>query len=284
MVRHDTINGTRVASDLVMATNENLLLVADALEGVVREAGALARKAFGTRIRTWVKEHNSPVTEIDMAVDRLLKERLTALTPGTGWLSEESEDDLSRLGAPRLWIVDPIDGTRSYIAGRPDWTISVALVEARRPVVAALYAPVSEEFFRAVAGGGTTCNGTRIAATPGSAIAGARIAGPKGVLDRLATVAPAFTIPPRIHSLALRLARVADGTLDAALASSTAHDWDLAAADLLVHEAGGALTTINGATLAYNGASTVHGVLVAAGLVRHQTLTGLLCDRPDLLH
>jgi myo-inositol-1(or 4)-monophosphatase len=267
-----------------MEMNENLLPLADALERIVREAGALARNAFGTRVRTWVKEHNSPVSEIDIAVDRLLKERLAALAPEAGWLSEESEDDLSRLDASRLWIVDPIDGTRSYIAGRPDWTISVALVEGRRPVVAALYAPVSEEFFLAVAGGGTTRNGTRIAATPGGALAGARIAGPKGVLDRLATVAPAFTIPPRIHSLALRLARVADGTLDVALASSTAHDWDLAAADLLVHEAGGALTTIDGATLDYNGASTVHGVLVAAGLVRHQTLTDLLCDRPDLLH
>jgi myo-inositol-1(or 4)-monophosphatase len=263
-----------------METNKNLLPLADALERVVREAGALARNAFGTQIRTWVKEHNSPVSEIDIAVDRLLKERLTALAPEAGWLSEESEDDPARLRASRVWIVDPIDGTRSYIAGRPDWTISVALVEDRRPVVAALYAPVSDEFFRAVAGTGTTRNGTRIKATGGGAIAGARIAGPKGVLDHLAAVAPAFTIPPRIHSLALRLARVADGTLDAALASSTAHDWDLAAADLLVHEAGGALTMIDGTTLAYNGISTVHGVLVAAGLVRHQTLTDLLCNRP----
>jgi myo-inositol-1(or 4)-monophosphatase len=263
-----------------MEMNENLLALADALERVVREAGALARNAFGTRIRTWVKEHNSPVSEIDIAVDHLLKDRLTALTPEAAWLSEESEDDPARLHASRVWIVDPIDGTRSYIAGRPDWTISVALVEDRRPVVAALYAPASEEFFRAVAGTGTTRNGTRIKATEGGAIAGARIAGPKGILDHLAMVVPAFTIPPRIHSLALRLARVADGTLDAALASSTAHDWDLAAADLLVHEAGGALTTIDGSTLSYNGTSTVHGVLVAAGLVRHQTLTDLLCNRP----
>jgi myo-inositol-1(or 4)-monophosphatase len=269
-------------SDQVMEMNEKLLPLAEALERVVREAGALARDAFGTRIRTWVKEHNSPVSEIDIAVDRLLKKRLAELAPEAGWLSEESEDDPARLGASRVWIVDPIDGTRSYITGRPDWTVSVALVERRRPVVAALYAPVSEEFFRAVAGAGTTRNGMPIMATPGGTIAGARIAGPKGVLDHLAKVAPAFTIPPRIHSLALRIARVADGTLDAALASSTARDWDLAAADLLVHEAGGALTTIDGATLAYNGTSTVHGVLVAAGLVRHQILTDLLYDRHDL--
>jgi myo-inositol-1(or 4)-monophosphatase len=263
-----------------MEMNENNLLpLADALESVVREAGTLARNAFGTRIRTWLKEHNSPVSEIDIAVDHLLKDRLTALAPEVGWLSEESADDPARLNASQVWIVDPIDGTRSYIAGRPDWTISVALVEDRRPVVGALYAPVTDEFFRAVAGTGTTRNGTRIKATQGGAIAGSRIAGPKGILDHLAAVAPAFTIPPRIHSLALRLARVADGTLDAALASSTARDWDLAAADLLVHEAGGALTTIDGTTLAYNRASTVHGVLVAAGLVRHQTLTDLLCNR-----
>jgi myo-inositol-1(or 4)-monophosphatase len=267
-----------------MEINEKLLPLADALEGVVREAGALAHKAFGTRVRIWVKEHDSPVSEIDVAVNNLLKERLAAIAPEAGWLSEESEDDPARLGARRVWIVDPIDGTRSFIAGRPDWTISVALVEARRPVVAALYAPVSEEFFRAAAGAGATCNGTSIAATAGGAIAGARVAGPKGLLDRLAAVTPAFTIPPRIHSLALRLARVADGTLDAAFASSTSHDWDLAAADLLVHEAGGALTTLGGTSLAYNGASTVHDTLVAAGLVRHRTLTGLLGNRHDLLH
>src|SRR5262249_60665021 len=117
-----------------------------------------------------------------------------------GWRWEEGGADPGRVQAPRVWIVDPIDGTRSFITGRPDWTISVALVEARRPVVAALYAPVSGEFFRAAAGAGATCNGTPIAATTGSAIAGARMAGPKGLLDRLAAVAPAFTIPPRIHS------------------------------------------------------------------------------------
>ncbi len=262
-----------------MEINDKLLPLADALEGVVREAGALAHKAFGTRVRTWVKEHNSPVSEIDIAVNHLLKERLTAIVPEAGWLSEESDDDPARLGAPRVWIVDPIDGTRSFLAGRPDWTISVALVAARRPVVAALFAPVSGEFFRAAAGAGATCNGTPIFATPGGGIAGARIAGPKGLLDRLAEIAPAFTTPPRIHSLALRLARVADCTLDAAFASSSSRDWDLAAADLLVHEAGGALTALDGTPPAYNGTSTVHGTLVAAGLVRHQTLIDLLGNR-----
>src|SRR5215467_5963706 len=266
-----------------MRRSENLLPLANALAGVVREAGALARAASGSPVKTWVKDHNSPVSEVDIAVNQLLKERLATIVPEAGWLSEESEDGPARLAASKVWIVDPIDGTRSFIAGRPDWTISVALVEARRPVVAAFYAPASEEFFLAVAGAGATRNGTPLKATPGGTIEGARIAGPKGFLDRLATVAPQFTIQPRLHSLALRLARVADGTVDVVFASRTSRDWDLAAADLLVHEAGGALTTIGGTTLAYNGTSTVHDVLIAAGLVRHQTLTVLLRNHPDLL-
>ena len=266
-----------------MPGNENLLPLANALASVVREAGAFARAASANPIKTWVKEHNSPVSEVDIAVNQLLKERLAVLVPEAGWLSEESEDDLARLGARRVWIVDPIDGTRSFIARRPDWTISVALVEGDRPVVAALYAPVSEELFLAVAGAGATRNGARIKTTPGDAIEGARIAGPKGYLDRLATVAPAFAVLPKIQSLALRLARVADGTLDAALASRTSRDWDLAAADLLVHEAGGALTTVGGMKLAYNGVTTVHDELVAAGLMRHQTLAVLIRNHHGLL-
>jgi myo-inositol-1(or 4)-monophosphatase len=254
-----------------------------ALASVVREAGAFARAASAKPIKTWVKEHNSPVSEVDIAVNQLLKERLNALVPDAGWLSEESEDDPARLAASRLWIVDPIDGTRSFIAGRPDWTISVALVEGSRPVVAGLYAPVSEELFLAVAGAGATRNGTPIKATPGDRIEGARIAGPRGCLDRLAIAVPAFAVFPKIQSVALRLARVADGSLDAALASRTSRDWDLAAADLLVHEAGGALTTIDGTKLVYNRISTFHDDLIAAGLVRHQTLAVLLRNRPNLL-
>jgi len=118
-----------------------LSALANAIAPVVREAGDLAHAAFGKPFKTWVKENNSPVSEVDIAVDVLLKERLTAIAPDAGWLSEETEDNPARLAASRVWIVDPIDGTRAFVAGRPDWAISVALVEAGRPVVAALYAP-----------------------------------------------------------------------------------------------------------------------------------------------
>jgi myo-inositol-1(or 4)-monophosphatase len=117
-----------------------------------------------------------------------------------------------------------------------------------------------------------------IRASAGEGLAGARISGPKRLLDQVAAAVPEVVIGTRVHSLALRLARVADSTLDVAFAGGDSHDWDLAAADLLVHEAGGAVTTIAGATLCYNGAIPTHGMLVAAGRRRHRALSTLLCS------
>jgi myo-inositol-1(or 4)-monophosphatase len=243
----------------------------------VRSAGALALDASRKPLKTWVKGHDSsPVSEADIAVDALLKERLTAIVPDAAWLSEETEDDPARLSARRVWIVDPIDGTRAFIAGRPDWTVSVALVEDRRPIVAALYAPATEEFFLGVVDAGVTRNGLAIRATAGEGLAGARLSGPKRLIDEVAAAVPDAVVVPRVHSLALRLARVADATIDVAFAGGASHDWDLAAADLLVHEAGGLLTTLEGATLSYNGAVPTHGMLVAAGRARHRALRLLL--------
>jgi myo-inositol-1(or 4)-monophosphatase len=253
-----------------------LAAVAARVAEAVRNAGALALDASKKPLKTWVKGHDSPVSEVDIAVDALLKERLTAIMPDAGWLSEETEDDPARLAARRVWIVDPIDGTRAFIAGRPDWTISVALVEGVRPILAALHAPASEEFFLGIADGGVTCNGLAIRASTGEGLTGVRVSGPKRLVDELATAVPDAVIVPRVHSLALRLARVADATLDVAFAGGASHDWDLAAADLLVHEAGGLLTTLEGATLSYNGAVPTHGTLVAAGRARHRAVSTLL--------
>jgi myo-inositol-1(or 4)-monophosphatase len=250
--------------------------VAARVADAVRSAGALALDASHKPLKTWTKGHDSPVSEVDIAVDALLKERLTAIMPDAGWLSEETEDDPARLSAHRVWIVDPIDGTRAYIAGRSDWTVSVALVEDGRPIVAALHAPATEEFFLAVADSGVTRNGCAIRASAGEGLAGVRVSGPKRFIDEVVGAAPDAVIIPRVHSLALRLARVADATLDVAFAGGASHDWDLAAADLLVHEAGGLLTTLEGATLSYNGGVPTHGTLVAAGRARHRALSRLL--------
>jgi len=244
----------------------------------VREAGTLARSMFQTPIRTWTKAGSSPVCEADIAVDQLLHERLTGAEPGVAWLSEESADDPARLSARYVWIVDPIDGTRAYLAGLSDWAVSAALVDNGQPIAACLYAPVTDEFFIASLGGGATCNGAAIAATTGASLVGARIAGPRGFLDRLAAVSPSFVAMPRVRSLALRLARVAQGAFDVAIAGVDSHDWDLAAADLLVHEAGGALTPAGGGAIIYNRPVPQHGMLVAAGRNRHATIIELLRD------
>jgi myo-inositol-1(or 4)-monophosphatase len=248
------------------------------LAACVREAGALALSMFGAPIKNWTKAGSSPVCEADIAVDRLLRERLTGDGAAIAWLSEESADDPARLRARYVWIVDPIDGTRAYLASAPDWTVSAALVENGRPIAACLYAPVTDELFTATVNAGAARNGSPIATTKGASLAQTRIAGPKSYLERLAAVAPPFTALPRVRSLALRLARVAQGACDVAIAGIDSHDWDLAAADLLVHEAGGALTPVGGGAVIYNRPVPRHGLLVAAGRDRHAALLELLRD------
>jgi myo-inositol-1(or 4)-monophosphatase len=245
------------------------------LAAAVTEAGAVAKKFFGGPLKQWTKGlGDSPVTEADIASNDLLHRHL--MEAGDGWLSEESENDPSRLDAERVWVVDPIDGTRAFIAGREDWSVSAALVVGGRPVAAALFAPVTDELFLAVAGGGATRSGVAIKASSGASLQGARIGGPKKMLDRFTFDGTGIVAMPRIHSLALRLARVADGELDAAIAGGNGHDWDLAAADLLVHEAGGLMTALDGQALVYNRPDPVHSVLIAAGRERHAALAGLI--------
>jgi myo-inositol-1(or 4)-monophosphatase len=235
------------------------------------EAGKLAL-SMREGVRSWKKDANSPVSEADIAADNFLRERLLALAPSYGWLSEETADQPDRLARKRVWVVDPIDGTRAYLAGLADWSVSVALVENGRPLAAALYAPVSDEMFIASRQSGTTRNGKRVQANAVRAPQGAKMAGNKKRVDQLIHAGMAIEAVPKIHSLALRFARVATGELDAALATGSSHDWDLAAADLLVHEAGAVLTTFDGHKLVYNRSEIRHGELVAAGRELHAPL------------
>jgi myo-inositol-1(or 4)-monophosphatase len=242
----------------------------DRLVAAVREAGAIALKFFRGPLKSWTKAGSSPVSEADIEVNHLLRERLPTL--GDGWLSEESENDPTRLDARRVWVVDPIDGTRAYIAEREDWSISAALVEEGRPVLAALFAPATDELFLAAIGETSTRNGVPIGVNNDPDIAAARLAGPKKTLDRIAARHPELVVVPRIHSLALRIVRVATGEIDAAIAGGNSHDWDLAAADLLVHQAGGLISELDGRPLVYNRPEPIHGMLVAAGRARHASL------------
>jgi myo-inositol-1(or 4)-monophosphatase len=256
-------------SEPEVSSRHHLSRDAALLAETVREAGALALRLFHTELKTWTKGATSPVSEADIAVNDLIEERLRTSTPDYGWLSEESADDTSRLDKKLTWIVDPIDGTRAYLARQHDWSVSIALVENGTPVLGAVFAPVSEEFFFATRGNGARLNDARILASTGDSINFQRIAGPKPLVERLRAIPPEESLHPRIGSLALRLVRVGQGALDAAFAAGSSRDWDLAAADLIVHEAGGEMTTLAGERLVYNSRDVRHGLLVAAGHERH---------------
>jgi myo-inositol-1(or 4)-monophosphatase len=242
------------------------------LTDTVRQAGALALSLFRTELKNWTKGASSPVSEADIAVNELIAGRFRAATPDYGWLSEESADDEARLDKRLVWIVDPIDGTRAYLAGREDWCVSVALVEDARPVLAAVFAPASDEFFFARQGRGSLLNGAPVHATSGIELDFSRVAGPKPLVERLNRSSGEISLHPRIGSLALRLCRVAQGRLDAAFAGGQSRDWDLAAANLIVQEANGNMTTLSGDDILYNRREVTHGVLVAAGRDRHASI------------
>ena len=251
------------------------------LQDIVRDAGRLALSMWRTELKNWTKGASSPVSEADIAVNDLLESALRSATPDYGWLSEESVDDAGRLDRRLVWIVDPIDGTRAYLAGREDWCVSVALVEQAAPVLAAVFAPATDEFFFAGRGQGATLNGVSVQATTGTAIDFSRVAGPKPLVERLNSArGDGITHHPRIGSLALRLCRVADGSLDAAFAGGQSRDWDLAAANLIVQEANGNMTALSGETILYNCRDVTHGVLVAAGRDRHASIVSHFRERP----
>jgi myo-inositol-1(or 4)-monophosphatase len=234
-----------------------------------REAGEIALKFFRAGERTSAridyKAGGSPVTQADLAVDAFLRARLGKDFAGAGWLSEETEDDRTRLNSARVLIVDPIDGTRAFLAGDPRWAVSIALVEAGRPVAGVVHAPALSETYAASRGGGATLNGVAIRVSARDSLAGARIAGPKPMVQSIErAIGTSLILEPKIPSLAYRMALVASGVLDLALASEQSHDWDIAAADVILGEAGGRLAEASGRPLDYNRSETNHGVLFGA--------------------
>ena len=260
--------------------------LAQRVREAVREAADLAKPYFReggqTRARVWSKAGGSPVTEADVAVDTFLKVRLSEIEPRAAWLSEETSDDPVRLRSHLVWIVDPIDGTRAFLSGHPDWSIAVALLAAGEPVLGFVHAPAVGAFYEAVAGAGALRNGAPIAVSDRGRLYGIRLTGPKPLCDRLTRgaarrgPAPALTRLERIPSLALRVARVAEGTIDLGLISKDSRDWDLAAADLILREAGGLVCDPDGEPARYNRPEPRHGELVATPLsLREPALAAL---------
>jgi myo-inositol-1(or 4)-monophosphatase len=237
----------------------------DLLVSAAREAGVLALTFFGRDPQSWAKGATSIVSEADLAVDKLLTERLRGARPDYGWLSEETADTAERLGRRHAFVVDPIDGTRAFLSGGRQWAVSLAVVAEGRPVTAVLFAPALDELYSATVGGGARLGERTLAVSGRQSLAGASFAGPKRFVRDAAEAAGVPVKDIRyVPSLAYRLTLVAAGAVDVAISGPNANDWDLAAADLLVHEAGGIFTDLAGRQPRYNRPAVTHPVLIAA--------------------
>lgn len=233
------------------------------LQEVAAEAGAIAMRYFRKSPEVWLKNGKSPVSEADYAVDTFLRETLTAARPAYGWLSEETADNADRLSAARLFVVDPIDGTRGFLDGSNQWCVSIAVVEAGRSLTGVLQCPARKERFWAQRGHGAFLDGARleVAKPQGSP----QVGGPKPMVDILAARLPhGVSRVAYVPSLAYRIAMIASGRLDATFVKPNAQDWDLAAADLILSEAGGRIVDAAGREPLYGRQSTSHAALAAS--------------------
>lgn len=230
-------------------------------------AGIIAAGYFRKELKSWTKEFNSPVSEADIVIDRFLHSALTTARPDYGWLSEETADNRDRLHRARVFVVDPIDGTRGFIRGEDTWTVSLAVVENGAPIAGVVYAPARDEMYDAALGGGARLNGEPLSreTVPGRQVP--LIPAPGAVHQQLQAAGLDYARGPAYSSLAYRLVQVASGRLDAAVARRGAQDWDLAGAAIILKEAGIPLEDVCAGELRFNREEIRHGALAAVGEV-----------------
>ena len=255
-----------------MSLDADLALIREAAQ----RAGELALTLRRAGLSTETKADGTPVTNADLEVDAPLRAMLAEARPDYGWLSEETADDPARLERHRLFVVDPIDGTRAYVKDRPWWGVSIAVVEHDRPVAGVLCAPDVEETYHAMVGEGAWRNGVAIRPSEADAVEACAMLADAPMLKHPAwpTPWPEMNIVNR-NSVAYRLCLVASGDFDAALAMSSKAEWDLAAADLIATEAGCLVTNHKGLVFRYNQPAPKARSLVCAGPALHR----LLLDR-----
>lgn len=247
------------------------------LEDAALAAGAIAKRHFGRGPEVWEKPGEGPVTAADLEIDAMLRAELLAAHPDYGWLSEETPDGPERLGAERVFIVDPIDGTRAFIKGERSWAHSLALAERGRVIAAVVHLPLLGRSYAAHEGGGASCDGQAVTPSARETLEDAR------VLANAAQFVPERWPGgvPRVErhfrpSLAYRLCLVAEGRFDAMITLRDAWEWDVAAGDLIVREAGGRVSTREGRPAVYNNAVPKLPGMVAAGGALHARIMARL--------
>jgi len=253
--------------------------VLDEVSAIVRDAGRIAASRCGSAFNRWEQVPGHPVCDIDLEVDAFLRERLTALDSEAGWLSEETLDVSDRMERRRLWVVDPIDGTRDYLRRRPGWCVSVALVEERVPLIGVLDAPARGEHWTAEKGGGARRNGEPLKVSGRRGLSGARVPA-----DRLPEADRDLVAVAKPNSIALRIALVAAGEADLVATLRWGFEWDIAAAALIAAEAGATVSGALGQPLAFNSArGEAFGVLVATPAIHSAAVERLRERAMDLV-
>lgn len=248
----------------------DLQLLVDAAEA----SGEIARKHFKADPDIWDKgDGQGPVTEADLAIDRMLHSELLAARPDHGWLSEETEDDTTRLNQSRVFIIDPIDGTRAFIAGRDHFAHSLAIAENGQIVAAVVHLPMKNMTYTATKGGGAFLNGQPIAPSDQTVMEDAEI------LVNGSMMKPEFwrkSVPNFNHnfrpSLAYRVCLAAEGRFDAMLTLRPTWEWDVAAGDLIAQEAGAVVTTAQNLIPRYNNPTPQLAGMITAGAEIHRQL------------
>ena len=257
----------------------------------VREAGEIARARIGTPLDVREKGALGPVTDVDIQIDEVLRRQLTRARPDYGWLSEETEDDKARLKAGRVFILDPIDGTRAFIAGEPGWAVSLAIIDQGRPVAAAVNLPARGEIYCATSGAGAFRDGERITVSRRENLDGATVLTARKQMEPENW--PGGLPPLDRHfrpSLAWRMCLVAAGRFDTMLTFRPAWEWDIAAGALIAAEAGALVTDGKGGDLLFNSPEARQpGLIVApralhAGIMAHRLAPGVTpgtASRPE---
>ena len=238
----------------------------DLLQDAALAAGEIARKFFRANPETWDKNNDQgPVTEADLAIDKMLRHELLAARPDYGWLSEESEDNPDRLNHDRVFIIDPIDGTRAFINGEQSFSHSLAIAERGKIIAATIHLPIRKQTYAAALDGGATCNGKPISPSKTTSISGAKILTTKANLHDKYWPHGAPDLERHFRpSLAYRLCLAADGRFDGMLALRDTWEWDVAAGDLIVSEAGGMVSDRHNQPPVYNNATPMLAGIIAA--------------------
>ncbi|VAW00573.1 FIG043197: Inositol monophosphatase family protein [hydrothermal vent metagenome] len=243
------------------------------LQMAAREAGKIAMQWFLDPGKVWDKGNNHPVTEADLAIDTYLREHLLGARQTYGWLSEETIDDRSRLVAPRVFVVDPIDGTRAFIQAKPHFTICLAVVENGEAITGVVFNPALDEMYVAQKGQGAKLNGQQIFVSQTTQLADCNMIANEGLFRQKHWKRqwPKMRCATR-NSMAYRMVLVASGNWDATLTLRPKSDWDLAAAGLIAQEAGAVVSDPMGQDFCYNLPSTSKSGVICAGVNLHDLI------------